>query len=307
MNNNNFKVGDKVLERYFYANTADTIPTIVEIKHEEKKIYDCTYTTDCTIRYKTSEKKIAFDKIYKVDERTIELYGKKRWEIKGVKQLNGYFGSYSLIEYKGKKCIVFCDDRDAIVRFVTDWYDEIIYKNDWSGDLRWNNDKPIIVYDENKGYALNEPHTNNLITPFIDEITYGWKYNKDLRTYIVSGLMCYVDKKKIVSRKVYITEKGNILDAEIVDNTNFAEELQKVKNLTIEEIKTKWILNDKPCAYIKGLEFKGAKYGLITKEKALDLIKTHTNFKGMFESVEWTMRDGKIVLLFRDYCESDYD
>ena len=67
---------------------------------------------------------------------------------------NGYFGSYSLIEYKGKQAIVFVDDSDAIVHVVTDFYDKILYgsKYDtWSGDYRYNNDKPVVVFDKNLG------------------------------------------------------------------------------------------------------------------------------------------------------------
>lgn len=296
-----FKIGDKVLFRSF-NNNRSTIPTIINVNKEVVRVYDgSTMALDCTILFGDGNAyTTTFDKLYKPDERTIELFGKDKWEVDGVKRENGYFGAYSLIEYKGKKAIVFCDDRDAIVKVVTDWYDEILYNKDrWSGDYRWNSDKPVIVYDKEKGYALNEKHVNKLITPFMESLTEGWRHHRDLHDYVVDGIKD--------GKAVYVTAKGNIIEKSIVDGTDYEEELAKARLMSIEDIKRDWIGKGKPCAHVRGLEFKGACRWKIDKDTAMKLIQTHTSFSEPFESVEWVMNDGEVTLLFRDYCDSDYD
>jgi hypothetical protein len=303
MEKEKFNIGDKVLYRQSKYNS--TMCTIVSNERKERvvRMPDGTtlnVVTDCVIELpngKLIEQKS--EEFYKPNERTIELNGKSKWEVKGVKQNNGYFGSYSLIEYKGKKAIVFCDDRDAIVHVVTDWYDDILYSNDWSGDYRWNNDKPIVVYDKEKGYALNAPHVNELITPYMEELSNDWKHHKELKTYVVVGVKG--------GKSVYVTKMGNIIDKAKVDGVDYERELNKVACMSIEDIKRDWIEKGKPCAHIRGLEFNGTKRTHITSEQAMKLIKTHTNFQSPFESVEWVMNDGEVTLLFRDYCDSDYD
>ena len=303
MEKEKFNIGDKVLYRQFEYNSA--MCTIVSNERKERvvRMFDGTtlnVVTDCIIELPNGKLiEQNSEEFYKPNERTIELNGKSKWEVKGVKQDNGYFGSYSLIEYKGKKAIVFCDDRDAIVHVVTDWYDDILYSNRWSGDRRWNNDKPIVVFDKEKGYALNAPHVNKLITPYMEELSNDWKHHKELETYVVAGIKD--------GRSVYVTKMGNIIDKAKVDGIDYERELNKVACMSIEDIKHDWIEKGKACAHVRGLEFKGAKRGRITSKQAMELIKTHTNFKAPFESVEWVMNDGEVTLLFRDYCDSDYD
>lgn len=305
MKSNNFKVGDKVLFRAFISNNRGSIPTIKDFIVERRKPFygNEDIVTDVTLVYddgyvcRTSK-----DKIYKPSKRTIELFGKYKWDIKGVKQDNGYFGAYSCIEVDKKKAIVFCDDRDAIVHVVTDWYDDIIYGAyaSWSGDNRWNDDKPIIVYDKKKGYNLNAPHINKLLCDeWLKSIEPKWLYNSTIGKYIVG-----TNKD---NEKVIISVSGTIQLESLCNPKNIEVVLSSVKRFTKDEVLKLWIEKGLPCAHIRGLEYKGAKWGAITKEQAIELYKTHNNFNGDFNSAEWEVLDNKVTLLFRDYCNSDYD
>lgn len=301
MENNLFNVGDKVLFRNYQSNNEMVTIKDLEVETHYSKMCEQDITTDVTLlldsgkTYKTTR-----NKIYKPNQRTIDIFGKYKWEVKGVKQDNGYFGSYSCIELDGKKAIVFCDDRDAIVKVVTDWYDDIIYNNDWSGDYRWNSDKPIVVYEKDKGYNLNATHVNKLLCEeWLNKIEPKWIYNNTLG-YYVNG-----ENKN--GDKVIISEKGTIRLESLSNPKNIKNVLKSVEQFNKEDVLHLWIEKDLPCAHIRGLEYKGSKHTFIDKNQAIDLYKTHTNFKGSFNSVEWRVLDNQVTLLFRDYCNSDYD
>jgi hypothetical protein len=83
--------------------------------------------------------------------------------------------------------------------------------------------------------------------------------------------------------------------------------LDIVKKYSIDEIISKWIDKDLPCGHIRGLEYKGAKVGKISKESAREYIKTHHTFNGTFNDIEWKVVNGGVMLVFCDYCDSDYD
>ena len=302
MKKNSLKVGDKVLFRSFLRN-GEEMPTIKNLKviSDYSELCKQWIMTDVTLVYnngricRTSQKFI-----YKPNYRTINIHGKYKWIVKGVSQDNGYFGSYSCIELDGKKAIVFCDDRDAIVKVVTDWYDDILYHNDWSGDYRWNNDKPIIVYDKEKGYNLNAVHENNLLCEeWLKNIEPKWIYDNTIGYY--------VNGENFNGEKVIISQKGTIHLEELSNQKNIKNVLNSVKQFTKNEVLELWIKKDLPCAHIRGLEYKGSKWGRITKDEAIELYKTHNSFDTQFNSVEWRVLDNQVTLLFRDYCNSDYD
>lgn len=245
--------------------------------------------------------------IYKCDERFFDINNKSKWDVNellkdepyNVSLKNGYFGSYSLIQYKDKQCIVFVDDRDAKVITVTGFYDKIYYNDSWSGDHRWNNDKPVIVYDKELGYNIIKPHCNQLLCEeWLTEIARKWFYREDIGDYLLGT------KKKDFVR---IFTNGTIVGIEESGSEYLLNTLTKVKQYTHEEILNNWILKEKPCAHIYGLEYKGAKAGRITKERAEELFKTHKAFNVRFNSAEWRIIDGTVCLLFRDYANSDYD
>lgn len=248
-----------------------------------------------------------------MENRTLDINGKSKWEVNKmldepsdkIPNDNGYFGAYTRITYKRKQAIVLVDDRDAVVEVITGWYDMIMYGRDfgyyaiWSGDYRWNTDKPIIVCDNGK-YNLNAPHTDKLLmNEWVKELRPVWRNSKLFGDYLV-GIN---DKDK----EIYVTPKGSIKLAEIHNEKSCKEQLKWAKSLPVDKIQEQWIDKGLPCAYMRGLEYKGSRPGLVTIEEATDLFRTHHRFDGSFYSAEWRVFDGEVTLLFRDYADSDYD
>lgn len=293
----NFKVGDKVLYRDYQMNNSR--PFVISDIHENavKSRWGKPYIADLTMVCGDYKVSVRFSDIYLPNERTLKLFGMKKWYVKGVRENNGYFGAFSTIEKDGKKAVVFCDDGDAIVKVVTDWYDDIFAVR-WDGDYRWNNDKPCVVFDKEKGYALNAPHVNNVISEWCESIDTEWHYEKNIGDYI---------KGVKDGCNVYITPKGNIIKAETANPKNYENVLNMCKTMTKDEVVSLWIEKGLPCAHIHGLEYKGASPKRITKENALEMFKTHNSFNGMFNSAEWRILNGEVTLLMRDYANSDYD
>lgn len=292
----NFKVGKEVLFKSYEYNSH--IATIMAIEpNKVKQTRFGTFTSDCTINVNGKTKDVKFSDIYVPNERTLKIFGKLKWEVKGVNEDNGYFGAFSTIELDGKKAVAYCDDRDAIVKVVTDWYDDILGLR-WSGDYRWNNDKPCVVFDKEKGYALNAPHVNNVISEWCESIDTKWNYQKNFGYYI---------KGVKDGCEVYITLNGNIIKAENANPKNYENVLKMCKTMTKDEVVSLWIEKGLPCAHIHGLEYKGASPKRITKENALEMFKTHNAFNGKFNSAEWRILNGEVTLLMRDYADSDYD
>ena len=52
------------------------------------------------------------------------------------------------------------------------------------------------------------------------------------------------------------------------------------------------------------VRFRGASAHPITTEKARELIKKHSFGKG-FSSLDWSVEDGRVALVFESYSESD--
>lgn len=301
MENVNFNVGDKVLFRYSAINRKD-IPTILDLKVEKKYSSMCKQeiVTDVTLLFSDgSTYRTMREKIYKVDRRTLEVHGKYKWNVNGVPQYNGYFGDYSVIEFDGKKAVVFCDDSDAIVKVVTDWHDDIECFS-WSGDSRWNSDKPLVVFDKEKGYNINAPHVNQLLCDeWLKSVESKWRYSNNLG-YHMAG-----ENKD--GERVVISTNGVVHFEKFCNSEYIYEVLESVKKYSNDEVLKLWIEKDYPCARIRGLEYKGAHWGRIDKETAIEMFKTHCNFAEPFNSVEWRVLDNQVTLLFRDYCDSDYD
>ena len=107
--------------------------------------------------------------------------------------------------------------------------------------------------------------------------------------------------------EVIILPSGTVInvkeaEAKVIQNT-----LDRVKEYSNLEVLNDWILQDKPCAHIRGLEYKGACARRVTRGRAEELFKTHNDFRSRFNSAEWRVIDGAVCLLFRDYADSDYD
>lgn len=237
-----------------------------------------------------------------------DIHNKLKWEVNElledepykVSLNNGYFGSYSLIQYRGKQCIVYVDDRDAKVVVVTSSYDRIYYNNSWSGDYRWNSDKPVVVFDKKLGYNIIEPHCNHLLCEaWLANVDAKWLYRKDIGDYMLG-----TNKQ---GEEVIILPSGTVINTKEAESTVIQNTLDRVKEYSNLEVLDDWILQDKPCAHIRGLEYKGASARRVTRECAEELFKTHNDFRSRFNSVEWRVIDGAVCLLFRDYANSDYD
>lgn len=239
-------------------------------------------------------------------DRTKAINGHSKWVVNSMLDTesnkipmdNGYFGGYTLITYRRKQAIVFVDDRNADVKVVTGWYDKIFYGGEyerWDGDYRWNTDKPVVVMDKEMFNMTGVHNDKLLLDEWLPELTAKFIHNEQMKEYCLRG-------KDKDGKDIWVTRNGSvILKDEPTDDVNV------VSKYNTDEILNKWIRADKPCAYICGLEFKGARKSYVSKEKAEVLIKTHNRFGGMFNSAEWDMFNGKLTLVFRDYCDSDYD
>lgn len=261
---------------------------------------DCHKPNKCFIETDGNVKDEYIANILKVTDELFELVGKTKWDVQGVNMDNGYFGSYSHICVNGKEVIVFVDDRDAKINVVTGFHTKIFYGKGlghWDGDSRWNSDKPLVVFDEGKGYNLVQAHTPRLICQeYLKELSPKFYWNGN--TYVAEG----TDHN---GRKVLVTDKGTIIPTD--DALNAERDLEYAKSLAIGEIQTEWIGKGKPCYHIHGLEYKGARVCKIDNGKAAEMFKTHKSFNTMFASAEWRIIDGRAALLLRDYANSDYD
>ena len=311
------KIGDKV-----WGNIGRNEPYAIvkDLRYEERKVRlfnGKTHTTftDITLvfpnnpydSYRTKQ-----DNVYLADERVLDINLKSKWDVNSilgdvpnkVKMDNGYFGDYSLIYYKDKQAVVYVDDRDAKVKLTTDFYDKIFYncgnETTWSGDNRWNSDKPLVVYKKRVGYNIIGKHSNQLLcNKWLKSIDCGWYNDNTLGNYLKGK-----DKQ---GNAVIITENGSVRLASMATPDNINAIMAKVKTYTNDEVLHRWIEKGLPCAHIHGLEYKGAHWGMISQEKAKEMFKTHNSFDGDFNSVEWRVLDSQITLLFRDYANSDYD
>ena len=286
------------------------IATILNLEVEDYWVngfnnFKMHHYTDVTIQFPNGDtQKTTLDKLYKPNQRTIDIYGKYKWDFPTLPRNNGYYGQYSVLEYEGKKAIVFIDDRDALVKVVTDWYDEIYYGDEyhtyWSGDYRWNSDKPIVVQDKEKGYNINKVHQYDLMCDewlwYIDPKMKNGRYMGD-----------YFEGRRKNVNWVNIHSSGTFVEPDETADWWFERELEKVKKYSSDDCINLWIKENKQCAFIRGLEYKGAKPRIVTREEAEELIKTHNQFVGSFNSAEWDVINGKITLLFREYADSDYD
>ena len=238
------------------------------------------------------------------EERTMLIQDKSLWKANEVLDENGkikspsYFDSFSVVSLQGKKAIVLCKSRNYNCQVVSDWYDDITMFA-WSGDYRWNNDRPCICHKNGLCNILSPHNAIEMLPIWLKSITPKWNYTSANGTYmdgIAEG-----GEEYVISLDGHLTKK-NLADPKLL-----RELLMLVNSYTIEQIKSKWIAKNKPCMYIRGLEYKGSKKSYIPTYKAKELIKTHQRISGQFNQIEFTIWDSQVVLVFRDYADSDYD
>lgn len=297
-----FKIGDIIVRRTYGNNPIGTY----KVK-ALKDVETCHGKYDMVVEHFGKDSYAKKSDFYLPDKRTIDIHGQDKWNVnklltEGNKvDGDGYFGKYTLVTYQGKQAIVYCDNRDANVWVITDWYDKIFWKgNAWNPDNRWNCDKPLVVYKKNKGYNFSIIHgCGELCNEWLKSVGNKWEYSKISGEYFTG-----VDKN---GNEVHISINGTIKPIKSVSEEVLLQELNKAKALPLNKIQTDWIDKDKPCMHITGFQYKGANMGKINQEMARKLIKNHNNFNSPFESAEWAIHNGEVVLVFHDYCDSDYD
>lgn len=263
-----------------------------------------------------SVKTESFQKLKKLRERILE--GKvSRWDLRGVDGCEtiadvelGYFGEIAIIRVGKKKTIVECDPRDGnIVPMLSEWYDDVSWTGQsyqkWKRDTRFEGDPnrmPAIVKNDGKfamvGYYGRKVNVGGMYlrVPYNDA-WYDFISTKYRSMKFGETWELVFDAVKD-GKKMMVTNKGSQITIDV--NMTLAE----VKSWTKEDILHKWIEADRPCTFIYGFAYKGAKATLITKEEALKKIKTHSFGIGYY-SMEWTVFDGMAVLQFSEYSESD--
>lgn len=250
-----------------------------------------------------------------------------RWDVtvdKGTTRpvANGYFGNFTIITIGGKKTLVFCDPRDSIcVPMIDGWYDDVRLTDfGWSPDTRFVSDpnsNPLLVQRNGKwtmigyygptvtrnGMRLRKPYCDEWydcidgrekarsINEYGDEVPH---LSKD-----VSSVERWYDAVKD-GKHVRLTRKCQVIDDRNQDT------LAEVKTWDKDRIKTDWIEKDRPCYHISGFRYRGAKPGRISKEQALEMIKSHSFGKG-FSSMSWGVEDGSVALVFESYSELDME
>ena len=230
--------------------------------------------------------------------------GKKRAEVNAIlgqeSQIpsdNGYKGSYYKIVYDNKEAIIFTDKRDAIIHVISDWYDYIYYKcgnnTIWDGEP-W--DYPIIVRNNGK-YNLIDNMGHLLLSEWVDDCGKQWLYDSNTHSNYRLGMLN--------GDPIMIFRNGGYSPYKSLQDT--IKEMQQAKSLRYDQLQSQWIDRGGKCAYIRGLEMKGAKRKIIDKGQATELLKTHKHFDGMFNDIEWVYINNDVVLLFRDYANSDFD
>lgn len=238
------------------------------------------------------------------NERTMLIHDKSMWQANKELDAEGqvtaptYFDSYSVVSLKGKKAIVLCESGGYICNVVSDWYDDIKMFA-WSGDYRWNHDRPCICIKDGLCNMLSVHDAKEMLPIWLKTIEEKWGYNK------VNGT--FTEGCDDEGNEYIISLSGHMTQKRLADPQLLRELLLMVKEYTIEQIKSKWINKNKPCMYIRGLEYKGAKKTYIQTYKAKELIKTHQVLHGKFNNLEFCISDNQVVLVFRDYADSDYD
>jgi len=224
----------------------------------------------------------------------------------------GYFGVIQIISIGGKKTVVKCDPRDAVVvPMLEDWYDDVVWAHGcigkWDPDTRFMtspNPYPVLVEKDGKwamiGYygVKHDPENNPRGTrsPY-----YGKWYDhidERPRRQELFGTWTTVFDAIKDGKPVMLTTEG----VEVVIDPKVT--LDDVKDWTKDDIVKKWIEVGRPCTMIRGFSYKGAKPYPIGREEALRRIKAHSFGKGYY-SMEWTVFEGKATLQFSEYSESD--
>ena len=228
------------------------------------------------------------------------MNGKDKWEINSIIKHfdsdlipmdNGYFGGYTLITFYDKQAIVYVDDRNAIVNFVTHFYDKICYggRNRWHGDTRFGCENRPIVVIENGKYnmvCVGNKLVFNEWYSFIDPIE---NYSSAVGHYHLA--------KDMNGATIKLSNGGYV----VKDNS---AEMAFAKSLTREEILEKWINAGKLVVGGFGFQYRGAGTGVIDNTTAAKNFHKYHFSMGYYE-LSWVEYKGQVALSMREYSEND--
>lgn len=209
---------------------------------------------------------------------------------------NGYFGGYTLITYCGRQAIVYVDDRDALVKFMTPFYDEIYYGYNkggktWSADERYNSG--------DCGIKVRNGELYNFICKKSKGEPYCDKWYKEISSKPIKDSLGGFDAINENGEHVRLSGGG----WEIHDTT---EEMAAAKAMTREEILEKWIKAGKLVVGGSGWQYRGAGTAIIPTDKAVEIFPKYSFGKG-FHEMEWTTYRGQVALSMCEYSELDME
>lgn len=213
-----------------------------------------------------------------------------------IPRSNGYFGDYTLITYCGRQAIVYVDDRDALVKFMTPFYDEIYYGYNkggktWDADERYNSG--------DCGIKVRNGELYNFICKKSKGKPYCGKWYKEISSKPINDSLGGFDAVNENGEHVRLSGGG----WEIHDTT---EEMAAAKAMTREEILEKWIKAGKLVVGGSGWEYRGARTAIIPTDKAVEMFPKYSFGKGFYE-MEWTTYRGQVALSMREYSELDME
>lgn len=232
-----------------------------------------------------------------------EMKGQDKWTINNyirnmggnlIPMDNGYFGGFTCITFYNKQAIVYVDDRDAIVHFVTPFYDHIYYKGNmrWSGDTRYLGNPNIFIKDNNKYNMICNIATYKsklVLDEWLKDVDTNRKYN--------SIIGYHYDVETLDGIKKTLSEKGYFLQ----DNR---KEMEFAKSLSREEILEKWINAGKLVVGGFGFQYRGAGTRVINNTTAAKNFHKYHFGMGYYE-LSWVEYNGQVALSMREYSEND--
>ena len=234
-----------------------------------------------------------------------EMNGQDKWTINDyirnmggnlIPMYNGYFGGFTCITFYNKQAIVYVDDRDAIVHFVTPFYDHIYYNINgmrWHGDTRFGQTNPFIFVKNNDQYniisSIGRYGSELVLSEWLKNIDTNRKYN--------SIIGYHYDVETLNGIKKSLSPKGYFLQ----DNR---KEMEFAKSLSRDEILEKWIKANKLVVGGYGFEYRGAGNGIIDNETAAKNFHKYHFGMGYYE-LSWVEYNGQVALSMREYSEND--
>ena len=217
-----------------------------------------------------------------------------------IPERGGYFGGYTLITYYGKQAIVYVDDRNAKVKFMTPFYDKVFYGHNnggesWSADERYNSgDADIVVLNRGLYNMVSKKSKGQpMCDEWFKELDKKYTYDK------YSTQKYYSNAVREDGERVKVGLGGYII-------RDVSAELAAAKAMLRDEILENWIKKGKLVVGGSGWEYRGAKTSVIPMEQAIKMFPNYHFGKGFYE-MEWVTYRGQVALSMREYSALDME